>query len=180
MSSSSLNLQHHDAFYIVLHSEDNNASNFIVSWENPIQLDPNSKWDVAMTELSYIYKPISIASNSHAIRYTYLNETSRIVHDLEIQTYSDSTTTIGFAKASTEQPIIYVFTFNLDEIIFVCDQPFKLEMPTDQCLGFRRDNIVAKKRRLITTTTFKAISEYLNYRLIIVHKGIHHYIDFHS
>ena len=63
-----------DEFYIVLSSKDDNASNFSVSWENPICLDSKSKWDVAMTEISYIYKPITISSE-HTIRYTYLSET---------------------------------------------------------------------------------------------------------
>ena len=48
----------------------NRPSDFIVNWENPIQLDPDYKWSVAMTEMSYIYKPSSISRN-YAMEITY-------------------------------------------------------------------------------------------------------------
>lgn len=48
----------------------NHPSDFIVNWENPIDLDPDYKWSVAMTEMSYIYKPSSISRN-YAMEITY-------------------------------------------------------------------------------------------------------------
>ena len=75
------------------------------------------------------------------------------MHDLEIQTYPDRISTIKFANSSTTttttiQPaLVHVFTFNLDEIIFVSEQPFEVEMSptTAASLGFENNYIVAKK-----------------------------------
>ena len=71
-----------DDFYMVLPSNaspnthpDNNAANFTVSWETPIILDPNVKWKVALTELSYIYHPHTISSNL-SIYYEKFDEES--------------------------------------------------------------------------------------------------------
>ena len=64
-----------DDFYMVLPSNaspnthpKNNASDFIVSWENEIHLDPEDHWTVAMTEMNYVYKP-STTSPRYSINY---------------------------------------------------------------------------------------------------------------
>ena len=65
-----------DEFYMVLPSNacatnhpNNSASDYIVTWENPIELDSADRWKVAMTELSYIYRPTTISSN-YAFKYS--------------------------------------------------------------------------------------------------------------
>ena len=59
-----------DDFYMVLPSNaspdsqpNNSAGDFIVNWENPIDLDQQAKWHVALTELNYIYHPSTISTN---------------------------------------------------------------------------------------------------------------------
>lgn len=59
-----------DNFYMILPSNAsprlhprNHAADYIVTWENPIYLDPESKWKVAMTEISYIYKPTTLTKS---------------------------------------------------------------------------------------------------------------------
>ena len=41
----------------------NIAADYIVGWDEPIELDPNENWKVALTEASYIYHPHTISSN---------------------------------------------------------------------------------------------------------------------
>ena len=57
-------------FYVVLPSNasplthpKNTASDYITSFDTPIRLDPNENWKVALTEISYIYKPHTITTN---------------------------------------------------------------------------------------------------------------------
>ena len=64
-----------DDFYMVLPSNaspnnqpNNTAGDFIVTWENPIDLDRDSSWKVAMIELSYLYKPSTVSTN-YSIKY---------------------------------------------------------------------------------------------------------------
>lgn len=59
-----------DSFYMILPSNasprthpNNHASDYIVAWENPIYLNPEFKWKVALTEISYIYKPTTLSSS---------------------------------------------------------------------------------------------------------------------
>ena len=78
-------------FYMVLPSNsspdthpNNNASDFIVTWKNPIHLNPSAKWKAALTELSYIYKPSTISTNL-SIKYEkyvnkYIKESSYMIH----------------------------------------------------------------------------------------------------
>ena len=67
-----------DEFYVILPSNaspkrhpSNNASDYVVTWENAINLDPNAKWKVAMTEMNYIYSTTTLDS-SYQIRYKKL------------------------------------------------------------------------------------------------------------
>ena len=77
-------------FYMVLPSNaspesqpNNTAGNFIVNWENPVDLDPDSKWHVALTELSYVYHPSTISTN-YSIKYKiiHLDEQYRLPQKL--------------------------------------------------------------------------------------------------
>jgi hypothetical protein len=75
-----------DDFYMILPSNaspdthpNNKASDFIVAWENPIELDTSSKWKVALTELSYIYQPSTISS---AYRIIYIKNDTRNVQSM--------------------------------------------------------------------------------------------------
>jgi len=77
-------------FYMVLPSNaspesqpNNTAGNFIVNWENPVDLDPDSKWHVALTELSYVYHPSTISTN-YSIKYKiiHLDEQYRVPQKL--------------------------------------------------------------------------------------------------
>lgn len=68
-------MDHTEDFYMILPSNsspdshpNNNASDFIVNWENTIELDPTSEWKVAMTEMSYLYQPSSF-TRKYSIRY---------------------------------------------------------------------------------------------------------------
>ena len=68
-------IKNDDSFRLVLRSNKslldhpyNTASQFSNSWDPAIQLDPNSKWKVALTDLSFIYKPSTILS-THGIEY---------------------------------------------------------------------------------------------------------------
>ena len=55
-----------DDFYMVLpsnasrDSQTNHSPGDFVNWENPIDLDQQAKWHVALTELNYIYHPSTI------------------------------------------------------------------------------------------------------------------------
>ena len=71
-----------DDFYMVLPSNsspdtypNNSAGDFIVNWENPVELDPDANWHVALTELNYIYHSSTISTN-YSIKYkvVYLDE----------------------------------------------------------------------------------------------------------
>ena len=71
-----------DDFYMVLPSNsspeahpNNTAGDFIINWENPVELDPDANWHVALTEVNYIYNPSTISTN-YGIRYTavYLDQ----------------------------------------------------------------------------------------------------------
>ena len=62
-------------FYMVLPSNalpnnqpNNTAGDLIVTWENLIDLDRDSSWKVALTELSYLYKPSTVSTN-YSIKY---------------------------------------------------------------------------------------------------------------
>ena len=67
----------------------NNASNFTVSWENPICL--NNNWKVALTEMTYIYSPFSLTSE-HGIEYVVIT----IPHvTVMLNVYNESTPTIN-------------------------------------------------------------------------------------
>jgi len=64
-----------DDFYMILPSNsspntypNNTAGDFIVNWENPVELDPDEKWHVALTELTYVYSPSTISTN-YSIKY---------------------------------------------------------------------------------------------------------------
>lgn len=66
-------------FYVVLPSNaspnrhpHNDASNFTISWDEPIIFNPLHHWKVALTELSYIYQPHTVTTNL-SIEY-YKNE----------------------------------------------------------------------------------------------------------
>ncbi len=59
-----------DDFYMVLPSNsspdiypENHAADYIVDWGNEIDLHPEDNWKVAMTELSYVYNPITITKD---------------------------------------------------------------------------------------------------------------------
>lgn len=79
-------MSHTDDFYMILPSNasprthpNNNAADYIVTWENPIYLDPDYNWKVAMTEISYIYKPSTLTKSYsiHYIKWTKAQSTSR-------------------------------------------------------------------------------------------------------
>lgn len=60
-----------DDFYVVLPSNsnpnthpNNNASNYVVSWENPILLNNVKEWKVALTEMSFNFSPRSVTPTS--------------------------------------------------------------------------------------------------------------------
>ena len=64
-------------FFVVLPSNscplvhpDNSASNFTVSWENPLLLDSSSPWKVALTEMSYNFSPRA-PNYDFQLRYNY-------------------------------------------------------------------------------------------------------------
>jgi hypothetical protein len=68
---------------------DNKASDFIVSWENPVQLDPESNWKVALSELSYVYSP-STLSSTYSIKYLKYELSSTIVQEYVIKIHPKS------------------------------------------------------------------------------------------
>ena len=53
----------------------NTAGDFVVNWENPVELDPDANWHVALTEVNYIYNPSTISTN-YSIEYSivYLDD----------------------------------------------------------------------------------------------------------
>ena len=64
-----------EEFYLVLPSNgcqltqpNNNSSQYIIDWQNELNL--NGKWEAALTEFSYLYKPIRFLSNSKIIYKT--------------------------------------------------------------------------------------------------------------
>ena len=66
-----------DDFYMVLPSNaspdlypNNNASSFIVSWDQSIELNQNDLWKVALTECDYMYRPHTLTTN-YAIEIKY-------------------------------------------------------------------------------------------------------------
>jgi len=73
-----------NSFYMLLPSNSspetqpkNSPADYIVDWENPIQLDPNSEWRVALTEINYIYSPATI-STQYSIRYKIFKEIVKV------------------------------------------------------------------------------------------------------
>jgi len=67
-----------DDFYVVLPSNsnpethpNNNASKYIVSWENPINFGNSRDWRVALTEMTYNFSPQTV-TNSYGIEYNIL------------------------------------------------------------------------------------------------------------
>ncbi len=67
-------------FYVVLPSNscaeihpDNSASNFTITWENPIELEHMKEWKVALTEMSYIYTHLSVDNTYGITYYEYCN-----------------------------------------------------------------------------------------------------------
>ena len=112
-----------DDFYMVLPSNSspetyphNTAGDFIVNWENPVDLDPDAKWHVALTELSYIYNPSTISTN-YSIRYTSVIKTEQYRIDQKLYYDRKSTDGIGhqllkdvewdFFNMDFEKPVHY-------------------------------------------------------------------------
>lgn len=86
-----------DDFYMVLPSNaspdthpNNTPGDFIVSWENSIDLDPNYNWKVALTELNYVYSSNTIAAQ-YLIKYKRVQERSDAKHEFFLYgTYAPS------------------------------------------------------------------------------------------
>ena len=67
-------------FHIILPSNscpltqpNNNASRFIIDWENPMQLD--GKWEAALTEFALYQMKIDIGDNEKLIEFEEKNQT---------------------------------------------------------------------------------------------------------
>lgn len=149
-------------FYMVLPSNSNpqihpknNASNFIVSWESLMYLD--SKWKVALTEMTYVYSPYTLNDN-YGIEYNYLwtphiNYDVTIIDNKSREGYNNYA--VGhargysaFRKLQLETqygdeffiPKIDNFTIlNGGRIRFYCENRFRLKFPnieTANAFGF--------------------------------------------
>jgi hypothetical protein len=154
----------------------NNASNFTVSWENPICLDNN--WKVALTEMTYIYSPFSLTSE-HGIEYVVISVPNVTV---PLNVYNESTPTINefgttyftnyaqyekdvlanepYREYFEELPFIANSPFYENKIEFVCHSRFAIDflnIETANALGFKDikrnlDKLVLRKgiKRIIS------------------------------
>ena len=153
----------HEDFYLVLPSNSspltqpkNTAADYIVDWENPIELDPNSKWKVALSELSYIYSPITISSH-YSIRYGKVIQHEKIF-----------TTTIRVRVAYPEQvegletdtPFDLIIEFT-EEDRSIYDVNFTITLNSDfDCLELNCDRLFIIKC-LDDENVFQLPTEYL-------------------
>lgn len=83
-------------FYMILPSNaspatnpDNHPSDYIVTWENSIDLDPNYNWTVALTELSYIYSTNTIAMQ-YGIKYKRITEKFDLANGFTVDVVYDT------------------------------------------------------------------------------------------
>lgn len=115
----------------------NNASDFTVSWENNIELNPDERWAVALTEISYVYKASTIRPN-YGIRY---QQYKRNDYYLSVSlAYSLRTHEVYhnyFAKTSDGYPFKYSdypFEFKMTpemRLMVISNHPFEMYFPTD-------------------------------------------------
>ena len=66
-----------DDFYVIVPSSDdenfyphNEPDRFSINWKNGLELHPEDRWKVAVTNFSYMYKPNTITTN-YGIYYKY-------------------------------------------------------------------------------------------------------------
>ena len=90
-------------FYVVLPSNscplthpNNNASEFIVSWDSPIQLKNTHDWKVALTEIMFNYAPISVNTKFGIRVKGHVNESVYGYVDLQYKKLMTSPHGTGF------------------------------------------------------------------------------------
>lgn len=98
---------------------DNIASKFIVSWENPLQVDVE-KWSVALTEMSYNFAP-SLSKEDLELTYTLSHDTFyNSGNTLEGTTLSNKSSKLPeyFAKHFGEIPSVMVSKDANEQYVF--------------------------------------------------------------
>jgi len=138
-----------DEFYMVFDSNsslllhrDNTPSNFVISWENQIQLNPLDNWHVALTDLTYNNYSATISSN-YAIKYSHFVETTHTaVADLtHMKKHGDDSSSFILTPKSGVIDEIELGIAN-DRLFFRSKKPFNIAKVTRQCreLGFFKNN----------------------------------------
>ena len=67
----------YDDFYIVApshptsHHRDNTCTKYSITWDGPIVFDPNDRWKVALTDMTYVYEPYTVFSHQ-GFHYKYI------------------------------------------------------------------------------------------------------------
>ena len=128
-----------DDFYMLLPSNAspstqprNTASDYIVDLGNPLNLDPDDKWKVALTELSYIYHPHSISS-SYGIHYQWYQKDILVNRKLQLQIRNDKRIFLRGWKPNDHHfvEIILEEINGENHVSFRSNQPFELKLPKD-------------------------------------------------
>jgi len=130
-----------DDFYMVLPSNaspnfhpENNASDFRVTWENPININPSEQWKVALTEMSYTYTPITVSPNYHIIYKKQEIEKRKYSFHLAYNIATQKVT-INREHRETNQAVTLQLTQD-KKLIIRCDLPFDFNFTEKAKLGF--------------------------------------------
>ena len=133
-------MSEHDDFYMVLPSNaspelhpDNNAGDFRVTWENPININPAEHWRVALTEVTYAYAPITISPN-YNIRYKK-QEIEKKIYSFHL-TYNILNQSISVTPIRQETNQQVTVSLTHDKYLFIqCDLPFDFKFTAKEKLG---------------------------------------------
>jgi hypothetical protein len=120
----------------------NNASDFTIAWENTIQLNPDDKWSVALTEISYIYRAHTIRP-SYGIRYhrkgyPYIRGDLWWIIDKQKFEFRITGNPKENDKYFDKKYYPLTIEYLLGQVFFYCSYPFRLELNEyiQKSLGF--------------------------------------------
>jgi hypothetical protein len=108
-------------FYIILPSNsnaldypNNNASKYIVSWQNAIELKDLHRWRVALREISFYYPHVS-ATKNYGIKLLCNSAAFSELQDLDMRlTYKDDVLTVSFPTFSNRLKPIFFASYTFD------------------------------------------------------------------